>query len=114
MATNQTTDVSGRVYRVDRFTVPARARDAFLEKVNATHALLKTQPGFIQDFLIERDRDSGGYDILTFVEWESAAAIERAKEAVAELHEEAGFDPREMLDRLGIEADRANYRPVAS
>lgn len=114
MTTNQTANVSARVYRVDRFTVPAQARDAFLEKVNATHELLRTQPGFIRDFLIERDRGPDGYDILTFVEWESAAAIERAKEAVAERHEEAGFDPRKMFVRLGIEADRANYRPVAS
>jgi hypothetical protein len=44
--------MSERVYRVDKFIVPSGAREEFLEKARRTHALLKAQPGFLQDFVL--------------------------------------------------------------
>ncbi len=38
---------SERIYRVDKFAVPNRAREEFIEKVRKTHEFLRTQPGFL-------------------------------------------------------------------
>ena len=47
--------MSERVYRVDKFVVPNDAREEFLQKARQTHALLKAQPGFLQDFGSKRN-----------------------------------------------------------
>jgi hypothetical protein len=46
--------MTSTIYRVDTFIVPAPAKEAFLAKVRATHALLRTLPGFKQDVLLEQ------------------------------------------------------------
>lgn len=45
--------MSDRIYRVDKFVVPDAAREEFLDRVRRTHASLKAQPGFLQDFVLE-------------------------------------------------------------
>jgi hypothetical protein len=45
--------MSTEIFRVDKFVVPANAREEFLGKVRATHAVLKTQPGFVRDAILE-------------------------------------------------------------
>lgn len=44
----------GSVFRVDKFVVPANAREEILAKVRMTHELLRQQQGFVQDFLLEQ------------------------------------------------------------
>jgi hypothetical protein len=46
--TNQTAN-GGSVFRVDKFVVPAAAREEILDKVKATHEVLRRQQGFVQD-----------------------------------------------------------------
>jgi hypothetical protein len=46
---------------------------------------------------------------VTLAEWSSRDAIERAAAAVAQLYERIGFDRREMMARLNIQADIAIY-----
>ncbi|HEX5829706.1 MAG TPA: antibiotic biosynthesis monooxygenase [Gemmatimonadaceae bacterium] len=110
MAETRSTDRSARVYRVDRFVVPPAAREEFLENVRRTHDLLRTLPGFVQDFVLEQSAGPGEFNLVTFVEWESAESIESAKSAVMAMQRERGFDPRELMARLGIRADIGNYR----
>lgn len=100
------------VYRVDRFSVPEAGRAEFLERVAGTHAVLRLQPGFVRDAVLEKTSTPGAVDIVTVAEWESAEAIERAGAAVRRMHAETGFDRAEMFARLGIEADIGVYRPV--
>jgi hypothetical protein len=38
------------LYRVDKFVVPEHGRDEFLGRVATTHALLRSQDGFVRDF----------------------------------------------------------------
>lgn len=99
----------GQVYRVDKFKVPKPARDEFIQKVRITHEFIKTLPGFIQDFVFQQTGGPGEFNFVTVAVWESADAIDAAKKAVMAKHEEIGFKPNEMFDRLGIEADLANY-----
>ncbi len=105
-------DKSQRVYRVDKFIVPAEARDEFLGRVQKTHELLQTQPGFIQDMVLEKSTGLGEFNFVTVVEWENTDVTERVGEAVQALHQQMGFNPQEVFARLGIKADIANYTNV--
>lgn len=101
-----------RIYRVDKFVVPQAAREEFLERVNATHQILRRQPGFIRDAILEQVAGPGKFNIVTIAEWESQSAIDAAREVVSKAHAESGSNPQETMARLGIEADIANYMPI--
>lgn len=112
MTDRDAAEESTRVYRVDKFIVPARAREEFLSNVRKTHELLKKLPGFVQDLVLEQVSGRGEFNFVTLVEWENSEAIEKAKSAVVAMHEKMNFHPQEMFSRLGIEADLANYRQL--
>lgn len=103
---------SERVYRVDKFVVPDHAREEFVSNVRKTHELLRTLPGFIQDFVLEQSSGPGEFNFVTIVEWDSAQSIENAKAAVMAMHAQTNFNPQELFARLGIKADLANYRQL--
>lgn len=112
MTDNQVSSRSKHVYRVDKFVVPEHARDESLAKVRNTHELLKSLPGFLQDYVLEQFSGPGEFNFVTIVEWDSTRSIENAKEAVMTMYKKANFNPQEMFARLGIKADLANYRQV--
>lgn len=99
-------------YRLDTFAVPTHGRDEFLGRVAATHAVLRAQPGFVRDVILERPSGPDASTIVTFVEWASEQAAAPVAAVVAAAHRAAGFDRAEMLGRLGIRADLAPYRPA--
>src|SRR5258708_2685166 len=86
-----------------------RPRDEFLHKARWTHALLKTQPGFLQDFVLEQSSGPGEFNFVTIVEWASQEAVENARAAAQALHREMNFNAQELFARAGIKADLANY-----
>ncbi len=45
-------------YRIDRFVVPDAARAEFIGRVRMTHAVLRQQPGFVRDALLEHPGES--------------------------------------------------------
>lgn len=100
---------STTLFRVDKFIVPAAARDEFLDQVSRTGALLGTLDGCLQSHILEQRSRSGDVSIVTIVEWDRAESIERARAEVLALQRRMGVDPREMLARLGIRADMASY-----
>jgi heme-degrading monooxygenase HmoA len=102
--------MSERIYRVDKFVVPNGVREEFLGKVRPTHSLLKVQPGFLQDFVLEQSSGPGEFNFVTIVEWASQEAVENARAAVVKLHREMNFNAQEMFPRLGIKGDLAYYR----
>jgi heme-degrading monooxygenase HmoA len=101
-----------RIYRVDKFSVPERARDEVISRVRETHALLKTLPGFVQDFVLEQSSGSGQFNFVTIVEWEDAQSMVNAKAAVTAMHKELNFNPQEMYARLGISAELGLYKRI--
>lgn len=98
------------IYRVDKFVIPSAAREEFLDKVRRTHSLLKTQPGFLQDLILEQSSGPGEFNFVTIVEWASQEAFDNARNAVQKLQREMNFNPQEIFARLGIKADIANYK----
>jgi len=104
---------SKRLYRVDKFTVPAAARAEFLERVWKTHTLLRMQAGFIRDYVLEHTAsDANEFVLLTFAEWEGPDAVEKARAAVMAMHAQERFSPQDLFVRLGIKADLGYYKQV--
>ncbi|MBB3390111.1 heme-degrading monooxygenase HmoA [Rhizobium sp. BK275] len=106
--------MSGAFYRIDKFIVPAAAREEFLVNVMMTHKVLEAQDGFINHTVLEQVAGPGEFNFVTVAEWESADVVERVRAVVAAAHKAANFDPQEMFARLGIRADIASYKPVAA
>lgn len=103
-----------RVYRLDKFLVPSASREEFLVKVQQTHAILNSQPGFIQDILLEKPATGESFTSVTQVEWENTEFLEKARAVIDARHKREGFSPRAMWDRLGIQAEIGNYISVRS
>ena len=103
---------SAGIYRVDKFVVPEAARDEFLARIRETHELLRRQPGFIRDAILEQVAGPGKFNIVTIAEWQDQAAIDAARDVVRRAHAKRGFSPQETMKRLGIEADIADYRAL--
>ncbi|SFP92994.1 hypothetical protein SAMN03159463_05190 [Mesorhizobium sp. NFR06] len=103
---------TGSVFRVDKFVVPAQAREEILAKARMTHELLRRQEGFVQDFLLEQFSGPGEFNLVTMVEWESQAAVDKVVPIVKAAHERIAFSAQETIQRLGVKADIANYRRV--
>jgi len=110
----ETPTTSQRIYRLDKFVVPNQAREEFLAKVKSIIELLKAQPGFIQDFLLEQPTTTGEFNFVTLVEWQNTKAVENARAAVMAMHKSTGFNPQEMFVRLGIKADLGNYKSISA
>ncbi|AXK81021.1 antibiotic biosynthesis monooxygenase [Pseudolabrys taiwanensis] len=97
------------VYRVDKFVVPAAARAEFMTRIATIKGLIDAQPGCRQNLVLEQVSGPGAFNVVTFVEWESADALENAKTAVTVRYKEMNFNPQDLIARLGITADMANY-----
>lgn len=110
--TSQTSEAP--FYRIDRFVVPDGARAEFIGRVRMTHAVLRQQPSFVRDALLEHPGEKPGESvILTIAEWRNQAVTAGARAAVAALHIREKFDPQELMARLGIRAELGTYRPLA-
>jgi hypothetical protein len=110
------TTTNGRpFYRIDRFVVPDAARAEFIGRVRMTHEVLRQQPGFVRDALLEHPGEAPGESvILTIAEWRNLAVTEGARAAVAALHIRENFSPQELFARLGIKAELGNYGPLSA
>ena len=108
----QSANESPQIYRIDKFKMPSSARQEFVDRVHRTHEFLRTLPGFIQDTVLEQTDGPGEFNFVTIVIWANTEAIEAARKAVTAKYEETGFNPQEMLARLGIKADLANYQQI--
>lgn len=99
-------------FRVDKFVVPPDAREQFWANARRTHAVLREQPGFLDDALLEQVSGQGRFTIVTIVRWASGEDLTAAGSAVAEAHRAVGFDPAAFFAEAGIEADLGNYTAV--
>jgi predicted ester cyclase/heme-degrading monooxygenase HmoA len=95
---------------IDKFLVPAKAKQEFLERVKINRNFIKNLPGFIEDAAYERTDENGNLVFITIAVWESEDAVKKAKEAVQAEYKKQGFNMPEMLERLNITMDRGVYR----
>ncbi len=97
------------IYRINKFVVPAASRDEFLDAViRPTHEMLRRQPGFVSDMVMEQTSGPGEFNIVALIEFAGPEAVAPIAAAVAELHQRIGVTPG-LTARLGIRTDQANY-----
>ena len=101
-----------RIYRVDKFRVPAWSRSEFVERVDRIHDRLRAVPGFVLDAVLEQADGHGQFRFVTVVVWESRDAIEAARAALVADRNATGFTRQEILFRFGVEADFGSYREL--
>lgn len=97
---------------INKFIVPEPARDEFMQRLRINRALIQTLSGFVRDFIFEQTGGPGKYNFVTMAVWESAAALDAARQAVYAEYAASGYNPREMYARLDIEADIAYYTQI--
>ncbi len=97
---------------IDRFTVPANAKQEFFERMKYNRDFIKTMPGFIEDNAYEAVEDNGNLTIVTVAVWENNDAVNKAKEAVQAEYNRTGFNMPEFLKRLNISIERGVYNKI--
>ncbi|HTV58624.1 MAG TPA: antibiotic biosynthesis monooxygenase [Verrucomicrobiae bacterium] len=92
---------------IDAFVVPEESKAAFLGVARDVQLFLKSLPGFVEGFLFEKKEGDTRYNFLTTAVWRDEAALENARQAVAAEFQKKGFNPQEIVRRLGIERLRS-------
>lgn len=100
------------VFRVDKFVVPPASMPAFTEALHRIQQILGTQPGCLQNLVLTRDGEPGGFNVVTLVEWASADHLAAARAAVQKRYAEEGFSPAALMEQLGVAADMGVYSPA--
>lgn len=104
------TSPAERVRFIDKFIVPAKAKQAFLERVAINRSFIKKIPGFIEDHAYENTDEQGNLIYVTIAVWENEEALKKAKEVVQAEYKRQGFDMPGMLKELNITLDRGVYK----
>ena len=99
----------GEVSLIDKFIVPAKEKQEFMQRVNINRAFIKNLDGFIEDAAYERVDEVGNLIFVTVAMWKNEEAINKAKEAVQAEYKKEGFNMPEFLKRLDIKIDRGVY-----
>lgn len=104
------TSPAERIRFIDKFIVPAKAKQAFLERVAINRAFIKKIPGFIEDGAYENTDEQGNLLFITIAVWENEEALKKAKEIMLAEYQRQGFDMPKMLKELNITLDRGIYK----
>ncbi len=97
------------VFRIDRFRVPSASREEFLSRVRTSNEVLRSLPGFVEDCFFEQRDATGESKIVTIAIWENQQAFASAKASVQEHYKKIGFNPGEIIKRLGVQAEMDAY-----
>ncbi len=103
-----------RIVRVNRFSVPSEARDEFLGLIERTHEVIRMQPGFIEDMILEQQSGTGLFNLLTVLQFEGEHVLQSVISAVARFDQAAGIDRQALTRRLGVEASVGFYRHASA
>ena len=103
---------SRRVIRINRFSVPANARHDFMALVAKTHDVIRAQPGFVDDMILEQRSGPDAFNLVTILQFEGEHALQPAITAVAQADAQAGIDRRALSREWGVETEIAFYHPT--
>ncbi|MNX53878.1 hypothetical protein D3C86_845840 [compost metagenome] len=95
---------------IDKFIVPEKSKQEFLERALINRNFIKHLNGFIKDDAYERTDENGNLIYMTIAVWENEAVLKKAKETVQAEYKKEGFNISEMFERLNIVMDRNIYK----
>ena len=79
-------------------------------------SLFVTGHGFwssLQNVVLEQPGDRDTSNVITVIKWRDADAFAKARAEAAARYAAEGFKPQELIERLGIKAEIANYGLVS-
>lgn len=91
-------------FRIDAFTVPAAAREAFEAAMRGNLDFLRGLPGFLGHTVCERTGGSTEFNLVTLAAWKNQAALEGAAAAMGARNRELGLDMKAKLAEWGVAA----------
>ena len=94
---------------IDQFVVPPSAVEEFLTQAHFSANIVKQRPGFIEGHVFSRIDGEGRVNVVTTAVWASREAMEAAKKSVQEEFLKIGFNPPEIMRRLGVTIERGLY-----
>lgn len=97
------------IYWLDSFTIPATSRTTFASKLSEIYDLVNGLAGCRRREILERVSGDGSVNVVILVEWESAGAMEDARETLAGWRLETGFSPTAFSKSLGVKAEFSQY-----
>ena len=100
------------LYRVNKFSVPADSRDAFLELMARTHAVLRQQEGVVTDQILEQQSGPGVFTFVAIIAFTGPEVIDPIVAAVAAFDREAGIDRQQAMAALNIKTDMGLYHDL--
>ncbi|HEV2700453.1 MAG TPA: hypothetical protein VGV09_02395 [Steroidobacteraceae bacterium] len=98
---------------IDQFMLQEVAVEEFLRHAHFSANIVKTRPGFKEGYVFRRTAGDGRVKIVTTAVWTSDAAMEEAKRSISTEFAEIGFDPAQIMKRLGVQIERGIYRRAA-
>jgi hypothetical protein len=105
-------DAISPYYRINNFIVPQDSREAFLSLVASTHGVVRRQPGFVRDLVLERQSGPGQFDIVTLIEFSSTEVVPQVTQALADFDAQTGVDRAAVRTELGVASDMAGYKSL--
>lgn len=100
------------LYRINKFSVPTESRDAFLDLMARTHAVLRRQDGVVTDRILEQQSGPGVFNFVAMIEFTGPEVVETIVSAVAAFDRQSGIDRQQAMAGLGIKADMGLYRSL--
>ena len=94
---------------IDTFVVPKDALPEFMDAVRTTTPFLRSLPGFVEGYIFQSVDDSGRYNVATTAVWANEQAYQAAKAAAQQEYQRIGFNPGEVIKRLGVEMERGVF-----
>jgi steroid delta-isomerase-like uncharacterized protein len=99
---------------IDKFFIPAGAKDEFYERMKINRDFIKKLPGFIEDAAYTYPDENDNLICVTVARWRNMDFINKAREAVQAEYKRENFDMPGMLKRLNISIDRGIYKPFVT
>lgn len=97
------------IYRINRFTVPTASRTEFMALIGDTLAVIRRQPGFVRDVVLENATGLGASSLMTLIEFAHQSVLPGVIEALAADDRARGFDRPSELERMGVKAENGLY-----
>ncbi len=97
------------VYFIDKFFIPVAAKAEFHDRMQKNRTIICKLSGFIEDHVYEYPDHKGNLICITVAMWDSSESLSKARQIVQDEYRKEGFDPQEMMDRLGIVVERGTY-----
>lgn len=100
------------LYRINKFSVPAESRDAFLDLMAKTHVVLRQQGGVVADQILEQQSGPGLFNFVAIITFTGPEVIESVVAVMAAFDREAGINRQQAMAALNIKTDMGLYHEV--